>query len=325
MSHENTIVASTTDKLEDVIAAADATAEQLEEGRPPEVAESVSPETLEAAAENPEERQQDLERSQRPQRRSGIQKRIDKLVRRNYELEERLQQIERGARNPEPVGEKPRAEDFRTYDEFNEKLADWKAAQRVPQIQDPPYVPQNAREPEYVPPHEIERQVNERAEVRARELREGEQQQQMLQAHQANIEHARKMYPDFDEVTAATAKVQIPAALVSVVPQLPNSGQVVYILSKEPAFAAELAHLAKIGRSDLAVAKVAMLSAHLEAQAANAGQRSEGHARKLHSQASAPITPVRNSATSSGTDLGEADYQTFKRVRQQQEKNRYRR
>jgi hypothetical protein len=327
---ENLIVSSTSDELEAVIAAADATNEMLAAGTPPEIAENLSPETIEAAVENPEARAEDLQRSQQRPPKSKVQKRFDKITAQNYELREtnerlqrRLQEIERSSASAS-TSEKPRAEDFKTYDEFVDKLSDWKAAQRVPQIQDPPYVPENARPDEYVPRHEVERLANERAEVRARELRDTEQRGQMHQQHLASVEHARQSYPDFDEATAAAANVQIPAALVNVVPQLPNSGQIVYILSKEPALAAELAHLAKIGRSDLAIAKVSMLSAHLETQAANRGQQAVP-VRVPVSHAPKPIKPVGSSPTSSTQDLDQADYQTFKRVRQQQEKMRYRR
>jgi hypothetical protein len=332
MSHENLIVSSTSDELAEVVAAADATNEMLAEGRPPEIVENISPETLEAAAENPEARAEDLQRSQQRPPKSKVQKRFDKLTARNYELEERLQRLEAELQGrtgqdeaARPTSERPKAESFATYDEFNEALSDWKAEQKgrahAPQLPEPPHVPEHAKEPEFVPPTERERREAELAETRARESRDADQN---MQAHLARVQEVRAKIPDFDQVVAAARGAQIPRAVADVLPTFHNSGAMVYLIAKNPEFAAELTYLAQ-RNPHLAVARIGQLSATLDAVDAQAAQqRSSAPVRVPVSHAPKPIKPVGSSPTRSSVPLDEADYQTFRAARQAQEKNRYR-
>ena len=91
---------------------------------------------------------------------------------------------------------------------------------------------------------------------------------------------------------------------------LPNGPAAMVHLVRNPA---ELRRLA--GMSDaVAVAHVGALTARLSPAA-----------RRAVSNAPAPITPVGGSSTKSSVPLDQTDYATYRRIRDQQAKNRYRR
>ncbi|MGH9667091.1 MAG: hypothetical protein ACRD9L_21915 [Bryobacteraceae bacterium] len=84
-----------------------------------------------------DEEEQEEETEEAPKKKGGFQRRIDKLTERNRSLEDRLQAME-GRLAPKPAETAapatadgaPKAENFKTYDDFVEALADYKLDQR---------------------------------------------------------------------------------------------------------------------------------------------------------------------------------------------------
>ncbi|MGH9395942.1 MAG: hypothetical protein ACRD18_03715 [Terriglobia bacterium] len=106
-------------------------------------------------------------------KKGGFQKRIDKLTRRNRELEGRLAQFEQAARvatpqaAPQPAqavlqSGKPAIESFNTYEEFLEALADWRIDQK--EAQRATKAAQNEQSAQF---ESIEKSYSERAEEAA--------------------------------------------------------------------------------------------------------------------------------------------------------------
>jgi hypothetical protein len=314
-------VASTTDSQKDIEAAAGAA--------PPEEADTQVVETTE---ETPAEQAETPEPEEKPAKpaKSGFQKRIDTLVREKYEadrradaLEERLKALERGekpaapAAQPEPVAQqeravKPKPDDvdkegkpkFANYEEFSEALADWKFDERM------------AREVE-------------QAQVQDREARQREQ----FDTYNSRVAEFKLDHPDFDKLLGTRA---IPKAAVNAVIRL-GQPEVAYFLGQHPEICQEL--MDNVDDDIFVVARIGQIATQIGAPVEKdeeeegiipAGPDTPARIAKTGriarvSSAPAPITPVKGSATKSSVPIDELPYSDYRRIREQQLKNRYRR
>ncbi|MHB8483955.1 MAG: hypothetical protein ACYDBV_14755, partial [Nitrospiria bacterium] len=109
-------------------------------------AEEPEPEVLEPEEENEEELEVVASEPEKPKKKGGFQKRIDKLTGRLTAAEQereywrsealRVQQTKATEKPPETalkqdLSKRPKAEDYKTADEYQEALTDWKVDQRL--------------------------------------------------------------------------------------------------------------------------------------------------------------------------------------------------
>ena len=304
-------VASTTDSQEDVNRAAglepDSKPPEAEEPKP---APEVPPEPAPAAEEPPaEEEPKEVKPSK-----GGFQHRIQQLARRNAELEDlverqsqrletALARLEAGRGVPEAVpptqleaSPKPTLDKFRTYEEWVEAMTDWKADQKLIQYQ---------------------RQVEEQAKVEAQRS-EQQRLQQVFSDYNRSAAVFREEHQDWEQVVGQN--VEILAAVQLAVFELGNGPEVAYYLGKHPEVCDRLMEL-----SDLhAVMEVSRISDRL----AGGTSRNGGSDSSVRPQSTAPppLTPVAGSRTAgSSVPLDEMSYRDYRRIRDEQERNRYRR
>jgi hypothetical protein len=243
----------------------------------------------------------------------GFQKRIDKLTRRNYALEEQLEEQGRrveqllahleGKIAAAPVGVapaveagKPTEEQFegKPYSEYIEALSEWKADQRIKAA--------------------LDKQTAE-ATKQAEEQRTKE----TFDAYNERVAVAHEKYPDFDEVVNRE-DVQIPQGVQLVVVELENGPAVAYYLGQHPEICRELCVLSPLA----AVARAGVIAATLAAEEAEKGGEVSppGGKPKVSSSAPPPIKPVGGASTKSAVPLDQLSYPDYRRVREQQEKER---
>lgn len=211
---------------------------------------------------------------------SGFQKRIDKLTKRNYELESRLAELEKTAREAQPKpestagAEKPRPENFNTYEDYLEALTDWKADQREAQ-------------------REAVRQKEEQEAI----LKEN------LTAYSKGVSEARERYEDFDDVVDRD-DIMIPQAAQMAIIESPNGADVAYYLGQHPEVAEELQTLSPFG----AVMEIGRISQLL----ANGGHAAPAPVSK----APAPIRTVSGNSAKSTVPVDEMPYEDYVRMRE---------
>jgi hypothetical protein len=286
MADDDITVASTTDEPEDVAAAAEVTPQELAAGRTP----APQARDEEAADESP----QDSDRSGK----GGFQKRIDRLTREKYQnqdrirqLEERLREVEAGTRPsipPSAEGEEPA-----TTERPNERPTD-EGDQRRP-------APEEPRE-------------QEARDVHARFARDYDAALPKGSPHRAELE-------------AAAARTEsevggINTGVAQLVMAMPNSIDVYAHLCTHP----DDLRVLNASRSHAeALANVNYVSGVLRGMVqAQQAQAAPSRRATPVKRAPAPIVPTRGGTGPSSVPLDEADYRTFKKVREQQEKNRYR-
>lgn len=222
------------------------------------------------------------EQHQKPKGNSAIEKRMSELTRarreaerRAEEAEARLARIQAGrpaeAPQPQPTPQdppKPRQEDFKTYDEFTEALADWK--------------------------------IDQRERTRAAEDRKRSDQESLetkISSFREKVETFRGEVEDFDEVLEAAPLVS--QAMRDVILDSEVSAQLSYELAKNPD---EIRRIAKL--SPLAAARElgrieARIQADVKAKAeAKAAEEAAPEPQLPQiSRAPAPPRPVKPKST----------------------------
>lgn len=315
-------VASTTDSQADVNKAAGLDPEfkpESEETEPKPI-----PATIEAE-EKPKEEAKDAKESEETEEpkqpsRGGFQKRIDKLTRRNYELEEMLERNSRhledvlgrieqlrgtqpGTQQPVATApEKPTVEKFKTYEEYMEALADWKADQRFQSYQ---------------------RQQQEQAQLAAQQS-EQQRLQQVFNNYNRAANVARETYDDFDE-TVNRSDIEIPQSVQLAVFETPNGPDIAYYLGKHPELCQELMQMSDVQ----AVMEVSRISDGLMQKPEEGQDKANGNGQqpppRRQSAAPAPIKPIGGGVHGGNSlPLDQVDYRDYRRIRDQQVKNRYR-
>lgn len=241
-------------------------AEPSEEAeKPPEPA--PEPETEDDNQEQPEE--------QRPKGKGGFQRRIDKLIARQAELERQL--AERTAVQPPPVAPAPAApagepkiEAYASYDEYVSALTDWRVENKF-------------REMEAAI---TKAQAEEAVATQQREF-------------SVKLEAAREKYEDFDDVVSAAPPITVVTRdfiLDSAV-----GTEIMYQLGQHPADAAKLAQLSPI-------TQIKVLHA-LEARLAPQTPETKP---KATTKAPEPIRPIGTSAAPVLTAKPNMTYEEFR-------------
>lgn len=290
-------VASTTDTMEDVNSAAGI--ESTEEQKP----QTEKPEKQEAKAEIV---------PPKPSK-SSAQRRFDALTREIHELKAKLEakeapaaQVEADAAPVQELPNKPTFAEFqaqgKTYDDYIEALTDWKLEQR-----------EAAKAQE-----EAQRAENERIQATIAEWND-----------HANA--ARRKYDDFDETLSD--QVPIYQGVLNALVELENGPEVAYWLGKNRDQAQELMKLtetraiARIGQISAELGNGDVISEKPDAEIAEeeAEEEEPRPKRRAISAAPAPIRPVGGSSTKSSVPLDEVDYATYRKIRDQQIKQKYRR
>lgn len=287
-------VASTTDS-QDAINASAGVAQEVTEKETPEGEE---PETQPAS-----------EADENHVSKSAVQKRIDKLTREKYEsrkeidgLKERLLAIEKGGK-PQPVIEekpiaeaaapKPTPDQFPSYEDFVEALADWKADQKLNKIE------------------------TDKA-AKAAEASQQNAQKAVFDKYNERIEEAKERYDDFEEVVGKAALIPNEVALAIV--ELENGPDVAYYLGKNTAICKELMNMSILK----ALTKIGSISQNLM-PTEEADEPGGDPVPKVTTRAKTPPRPVAGSSTRSTVPLDELPYQQYAAIRAKQEKERYRR
>ena len=151
----------------------------------------------------------------------GVQKRIDRLTRDKYRLQAELEvarrQTPQAEAQPKPATGEPKADQYKSYEEYLEARAEWKAEQRV------------------------EKRLGELRETAQR--RAGQAEQEKLQAQwEKRVGEALATYDDFEEV-ALSPEVPISEPMMAAILRSPKGADVAYHLGKNLDLAAQIAGL----------------------------------------------------------------------------------
>jgi hypothetical protein len=320
-------VASTTDSVEEVREAAGLPAKEEEveqvaaEGEL-EV-EGHEAEEVEASGEQAEGEEAEGEDAavEKPTIRpkTSVQKRIDKLTAKNYQLEEekeasrrqvddltrRLEALERSGKAEVKAEDaavtsgkpKPKVEDFKEYDDFVEALTDWKADQR-----------------DAVKAAEAQKENAKAAEARMKET---------FDSYNRAVSESRGVHEDFDEVVGRT-DIEVPRSIqMEIINMAADGPEVAYqFASDDAALEKVLAAYNRGGDSAALVAFGRWLSTSFEEPEA---KPAPVPVRRVAASKPAPIKPVGGSATKSNVPMDQLDYRDFRRLRDEQEASRHRR
>ncbi len=159
-------------------------------------------------------------------KKGGIQKRIGELVREREEAKRReeywREQAMKGQpkETPKPTDEKPKVDQFQSYEEYLEALADYKAEQKMA-----------AREKQREQETQQERATQEFNELRS--------------TFAERIEQVAEKYEDFEEV-AFSEDVPISDAMVPALLSSEKGPELLYFLGQNPKEAARIARLPAI-------------------------------------------------------------------------------
>jgi len=164
----------------------------------------------------------------RPALPKGVQKRIDRLTREKYRLQAELEVARKQAPQPEPQAKPagaadgaPKPDQFKSYEEFLEARAEWKAEQRVGTL------------------------LGELRETAQRQA--GQAENEKLQSQwEKRVTDAMTTYDDFEEV-ALSPEVPISEPMMAAILRSPKGADVAYHLGKNRELAAQIAGLDPIG------------------------------------------------------------------------------
>lgn len=312
-------VASTTDSIEEVRQAAGLPAEEAEqqaEGTEPafEVEGHEAEEVEAAAGEEAEGEDAELER---PRPKTSVQKRIDKLTAKNYQLSEeatqakkenddlrkrleRLESIAAGQDKTEaPKADefskpRPQSKDFDDYDKFMDALTDWKLEKK-----------------------DFEKEAAEKkTQATVAETKQAE----TFAAYNRAVSEARGQHEDFDEVVG-NPKLTVPMSVQAAIVSMREDGpEVAYQLASNPEMCARLSELAVDRGDSIALVEFGKwVSANFEERQVESQPEP---ARRPVAAKPAPIKPVGGSATRSNVPLDQLDYRDYRRIRDEQARGR---
>ena len=306
-------VASTTDTQTDIDKAAGLKV-KAEQPEPKPAPEPEKP--AEVEAEEPE---------RKPESKSAYQKRIDTLIRRNAELEKQVH-ARQAQREPEPQPQVQEPE-TRTYAQWADSFdaAAW-MNEWIEKHPGKPYERAILALNDYQ--NEIRTDFQRRSEEKAAAAEKAKTDNEALQKR---IDLAKKKYDDWDEVMSVSQPVH--NGVITVLNKLENGPDVAYFLQTHHDVVEDLNAMDEA----VAMAEVGWISKQLgtkeETEPSSAEpeapekpvHRADPVARKAMSSAPQPISPVGGSSTKSSVQVDELPYSEYRRVREQQLKNKYRR
>lgn len=240
----------------------------------------------------------DAEDADRPKKRNGVQKRIDKLSKKLTDREQRLADRERELeywktealkknQSAEPEArskahnsaEKPKPEDFETHEDWLDARDEWNESRR-----------EKVREAK-------EREKSVQSEHDAR-----------VQSHVARVNAFAEKYPDFHDVMADVDDVPLSVTVRQCILKSENGPELMYELAKNPE---EFERICKLDAIDAAV-EIGLIQAKLRSSAKEPA--------KTKSSAPAPLTPVGTKSTASRKSIYDKDisFSDYERLRREQ-------
>jgi len=275
------VVSSTTDSQADVNAAAgietEAPAVEQEQAvKAPAPPKTVEPDEAEEETEDEQEEGEEKEGDEpaKPKRTGGFQRKIERLVRENEYLARRFHELAQQQRPPQqqqqpqqqPAAQdgRPRQDQFDSYDEYLDKLTDWKLEARLAQE------------------HTAQQQRHQAA-----------QQQERLTGWQQRVGQFKNEAPDFEDVLESVDHINLTPVLQQAIMSDALGPKLAYELARKPEDFARIASLDPVG----ALTALGEFKARLEP--AKTAAPSDGV--KPVSRAPNPIRPVGNGAGATST------------------------
>lgn len=262
---------------------------QLPEAEPVEPAKDPSAATSEETkAKSEPESDPDDKGEAEPKKKGGFQRRIDKLTQRNRELEAKLAEVSAGKPTETPAAEKaetakPKVEDFQSYDDYVEALADYKLEQR-------------------------EKARQEKAAADARKVAEDKARSEhatRMEAWESRQDDAREKYADYDDVLEGVEIPNNPAFQYAVLTH-ENGAELAYSLASNPD------ELKRIG----AITDPIALGRELGKYEAKLAAPTEKKPKT--SKAPAPITPVGHGKSVPSLDDPDIPFDQWEKLRRSQ-------
>jgi hypothetical protein len=268
-----------------------------EESDTPETEAKEAEDEAEAEGDEPEAKDES-ETSEKPKKKGGFQRRIDKLNAQKSAAQSEAEywkaQALKGASDPkdaakvekakdaEPSG-KPSPDSFETYAEYTEALTDWKLEQR-----------ENARK---------------EADAKARAEQEH---QTFLKSHVERVKSFAESVEDFEEAMEELNDVPKSPTLEQVIVSSEYGPQMLYALAQDKAEAMRIAKLGPIAQAK----ELGKLEAKVSAAAA--GAEATKQEPKKQTQAPKPLAPVgsgKGAVAKSITDpnLTQKEYEAIRR------------
>jgi hypothetical protein len=245
----------------------------------------------------------------------AVDKRIDKLTRQNSDLAAKLAALE-AKQNGTPPPEEKKVEiptevaaKFDTFDAWSAKQLEAGKAASIDDFLEARDAWKEARD-------------TQRAEREAVQQHQAE----IAETYNARVEEFKAEHPDWDDVVGA-AEIDIPPGVGPALQELDNGPAVVWFLATHPADAKKLGNLSPF----LAVAEVGRIAARLEKAAPEEtptnGAKAGPDRQPIVSRAPAPIAPLKGNAVRATTDLNDPtlSYEEYRKIRDAQEKARFRR
>lgn len=270
----------------------------------------------EVVEEKPEEKPTEQPEPEKPKPDDKIQKRIDKLVAQRSEAERRAEQLAK-----ELEAERAKHVEQQEPEEPVE----------VPQavLRPRPKLGETVN-PRTGKPHETQEEYEDdlmdwRDEKRYMEYAKEEQEQkrkEVLGTYQERVEAFKASHEDWDAVVGAN--IEIPIGVQMAILEMDNGPEMAYFLGTHPQVCKDLMKMSEAR----AVAEIGRLSARLEvpAEKEEREEQKRGPDRQpVVSKAPAPIRQLSGHATKSSVPLDQLDYSEFRKIRDQQEKSRFRR
>jgi hypothetical protein len=279
------VVSSTTDSQEAVNAAAgieETPAEQQEQAvKAPAPAKPAEPDEAEEETEEGDDGEEEKEGDEppKPKRTGGFQRKIERLVRENEYLARRFhelsyQQQQRPPQQPQqpqqqPVAQdgRPRQDQFDSYDEYLDKLTDWKLEARLQQE------------------HAAQQQRHQAA-----------QQQERLTGWQQRVGQFKNEAPDFEDVLESVDHINLQPILQQAIMADALGPKLAYELARRPEDFARIASLDPVG----ALTALGEFKARLEPAKTAAPQQHQNGVKPV-SRAPNPIRPVGQGAGATST------------------------
>jgi hypothetical protein len=228
----------------------------------------------------------------KPKRKSGFQKRVDKLTRklseREREIEYWREQAMKGQPEPKkqasemPMPEgRPKADDFEKHEDYVEALADWKVEQRF-----------------------------KAQEAKQKETQIKTEFQSVVEAHQKRVNTFAESHDDFEDVLEEVSDVDMSITVRDVILRSENGPELMYALAKDKA---EYAKICKMSAVDAARA-IGRFEAKIDAE-----KSKETTEVKKTTSAPPPIKTVGKGTGAGGRksiydpDISQAEYERLRR------------
>lgn len=265
-----------------------------EEAEAARIAEEEAKKAAETETEEEKKAREDAEKAEADKKRSkhDPKKRIEKLTRENYEKDDELErlraEIERlksgkkeESKEAPKSGEKPKLEDFKTYEEWVEAVADWKADQKFSKNR------------------EEEKQRTEAARTK-----------EIFDAHLGRVKEATAKYDDFIEVVQNLNNPEydvpdsVAQAITLAIPELEHSAEVMYKLGNDPELCKKLGKMTPLR----AVAALGKINDSFDEE-----EKPEKSEKK--SKAPEPIKPLGSSSAKSTLKIEDMSLADYKKAR----------